>query len=590
MYQPYILLAILLITLGLFIWGSWRYEIVALFALVLSLLTGVVQFNQAFTGFSSPAVITVGCIMVLTTAIMQSGILSYFTSKIELLSKNNILQISFFTITSAILSAFMNNVGSLGLMMPVAIHAFIKSNKSPSIILIPLAFSSVLGGLITAIGTPPNLLISEYRQSVLGASYNMFDFTPVGLIVAFFGVLFISVIGWRLVPIRKASKTEDLFQIHDYMTEIKIPKGSQFDKMKIKEFLNETKIDFDLIAIIRSGAKTFSYKQSDVIRANDTLMIAASHENLEKLLASTKFTLVGEKPISTKELTNDEMITMESVVLPGAFIQGQSSSMLKLRTRYKINLLALSRKGISFRQKLHDIRFSPGDIVLLQGPVETLRDIIVDLGFLPLAERDVKIGLSNKKRILPLLIFLSAIALATLQILPIAVAFLTAILALIILKVIPVHNIFRSIDWSVLLLLAAIIPVGGAIESTGAADMISNTFITIAGQYSPWVALVVILIVTMTLSDLMNNAATAIIMAPIAVKIAEASNVSADPFLMAVAIGASCSFLTPIAHQNNTMVMGPGGYRFFDYTRLGLPLELIVLIVGVPAILWFWPL
>ncbi|MGE3318198.1 MAG: SLC13 family permease [Candidatus Berkiella sp.] len=590
MYQQVILLAILLTTLSLFIWSSWRYDIVALFALVLALLTGIVPFEQAFSGFSNSAVVTVACVMILTGAITQSGILNYFTAKIESLSKNDMLQIGFFTTISAALSAFMNNVGALGLMMPIAIHAFTKSGKSPSIILMPIAFSSVLGGLITAIGTPPNLLISQYRESVLGSPYHMFDFSPVGLIVAFIGVLFISLIGWRLVPVRKASdNAEDLFQIHDYMTEVIIPKDSPFDKMTIKDFFEKLKIDFDLVAIIHRGTKTFMYKKSDIICSNDILIIASSHDNLEKLLDATKFTLSGEKPISTKELGNNEIMTMEAVVPPGAYVQGQSSAMLKLRTRYKINLLALSRKGISFRQKLHDIRFLPGDVVLLQGPVETFREIIVDLGFLPLAERDIKIGLSQKK-LLPLLVFIASVIVAALQILPISVSFLTAVLTLIILKAIPVYNIYRSIDWSVLLLLAAIIPVGGAIETTGTADLISNAFVGISGHYSPLIALTAILMITMTLSDLMNNAATAIIMAPIAFKIAEASSVNPDPFLMAVAVGASCSFLTPVAHQNNTMVMGPGGYQFFDYARLGLPLELLVIIFGIPAILWFWPL
>ncbi|WP_232220704.1 SLC13 family permease [Legionella tunisiensis] len=263
--------------------------------------------------------------------------------------------------------------------------------------------------------------------------------------------------------------------------------------------------------------------------------------------------------------------------------------MANLRYRHFVNLLALSRKGISFRQKLNDIRFAAGDVVLLQGDVETLRETIVDLGFLPLAERDVKIGLSQKN-LLPLLFFIASIILAALQILPITISFLCAILGLIIFKATPLHNLYRSIDSSVLLLLAAIIPIGGAIQTTGAADLISNAFMQIAGQYSPVVALIAVLIVTMTLSDCMNNAATAIVMAPIALNIARSAHVNIDTFLMAVAIGASCSFLTPIAHQNNTMVMGPGGYHFFDYARLGFILEIIIVVIGIPALLWVWPL
>ncbi|KTD40777.1 SLC13 family permease [Legionella parisiensis] len=590
MYQPFILFIILIITIALFVWGYWRYDFVALFALALSVLTGIVPAKQAFSGFSNPAVITVACVMILTYAITQSGVLNVLLTKLEFLFKKPLLHISLFTTTIAIMSAFMNNVGALGLMMPIAIQSFIKQQKSPSIILMPIAFSSVLGGLITVIGTPPNLLISSYREEIIGSPYNMFDFMPVGLTIAFFGILFISLIGWKLVPSRqKNNKTDDLFQMSDYMTEIKVVKDSPFCDKTIKEFLAGIKADFDLIAMIHRGKKKFAFSKNDIIRKNDILIIEASPENLEKILESSKLILAGDKPFSSKKLSDSDIIIMEAVVPPGSNMEGRSAAMTNFHYRHSINLLALSRKGISFKQKLNDIRFAAGDIILLQGNAETLRETIVDLGLLPLAERDVKIGLSQKN-FLPLLFFVAAIILAALKVLPITISFLCAVLAVVIFKATPLHNLYRSLDSSVLLLLAAIIPIGGAIETTGTADLISNAFIQIAGQYSPVVALIAVLIVTMTLSDLMNNAATAIVMAPIALNIARSAHVNIDTFLMAVAIGASCSFLTPIAHQNNTMVMGPGAYHFFDYARLGLILEIIIIVTGVPALLWFWPL
>ncbi|VVC76048.1 hypothetical protein AQUSIP_13500 [Aquicella siphonis] len=590
MYQPYILFGILSVTLGLFVLGYWRYDFVALFALVVSVLTGIVPFDKAFSGFSNPAVITVGCVMVITYAITQSGVLNVVITKLEFLFKTPTIHIGFFTTMSAVLSAFMNNVGALGLMMPISIQSFINNKKSPSSILMPIAFSSELGGLITAIGTPPNLLISNFRHELTGSAFGLFDFTPVGLLLAILGVAFISLIGWRLVPEReKFNKSEDLFQISDYTTEVKVPKGSPLCNKTVKEFYTSSSADFELVAIIHKGVKKFAFGKTDNIHANDILIIQASHENLEKILESNKLTLAGDKPFSSAELSNSDIITLEAVVPPGAYIEGRSASMMNLRTRYSINLLALSRKGISFRQKLNDIRFAAGDVALLQGNAETLRDTVVDFGFLPLARRDIKIGLSRKS-FLPLFFFAVSIALAAFQVLPIAFAFVVAVLALVIFKAIPVHSLYRGIDWSVLLLLAAIIPVGGAIESTGAADMISDGFMKIAGQYPLAIVLALVMFITITLSDFMNHAATAIVMAPVAVKIAHFSHVSVDPFLMAVAVGASCSFLTPIAHQNNTIVMGPGGYRFFDYIRLGLPLEILMIVAGVPLILWIWPL
>lgn len=590
MYQPYLLFAILILSLILFVWNYWRYDFVALFALAISVLTGLVPFNKAFSGFSNPAVITVGCVMILTYAITQSGVLNNSFIKLKKFSKKTSFQVGLYSGISAFLSAFMNNVGALGIMMPIAIHAFTEIKKSPSIILMPIAFCSVLGGVITAIGTPPNLLISNFRNQVLGTPYNMFDFTPVGLPVALMGVLFVSLIGWKLVPVRaKYSKSGDSFQISDYMTEVKVPETSSMCEKTVKEFLEMTKANFELIAVAHEGKKKFAYTDDTIIHCNDILIIEASPEDLKNILNSNGLILAGNKPLTSKELYDSDIITMEAVVLPDSSIEGQSASMMRFRSRHKINLLAISREELSFRKKLIDIRFAAGDVVLLQGNAATLRETIVDLGFLPLAERDINVHLTQKK-FLPIICFTLSIILASLQILPLDFSFMIAVLALILLKVIPTNSLYRTIDWSVLLLLAALIPVGEAVQTTGAADLIANGFMKIAGQYSPIFALVAILVITMTLSDLLNNAATALIMAPIAIKIAQSAHVNVDSFLMAVAIGASCSFLTPIAHQNNTMVMGPGRYRFSDYFRLGLPLELLVVVVTIPTILWVWPL
>ncbi|HAT8591298.1 TPA: SLC13 family permease [Legionella pneumophila] len=590
MYQPYLLFAILILSLILFVWNYWRYDFVALFALAISVLTGLVPFNKAFSGFSNPAVITVGCVMILTYAITQSGVLNDSFIKLKKFSKKTSFQVGLYSGISAFLSAFMNNVGALGIMMPIAIHAFTEIKKSPSIILMPIAFCSVLGGVITAIGTPPNLLISNFRNQVLGTPYNMFDFTPVGLPVALMGVLFVSLIGWKLVPVRaKYSKSGDSFQISDYMTEVKVPETSSMCEKTVKEFLEMTKANFELIAVVHEGKKKFAYTDDTIIHCNDILIIEASPEDLKNILDSNGLILAGNKPLTSKELYDSDIITMEAVVLPDSSIEGQSASMMRFRSRHKINLLAISREELSFRKKLIDIRFAAGDVVLLQGNAATLRETIVDLGFLPLAERDINVHLTQKK-FLPIICFTLSIILASLQILPLDFSFMIAVLALILFKAIPTHSLYRTIDWSVLLLLATLIPVGEALQTTGAADLIANGFMKIAGQYSPIFALVAILVITMTLSDLLNNAATALIMAPIAIKIAQSAHVNVDSFLMAVAIGASCSFLTPIAHQNNTMVMGLGRYRFSDYFRLGLPLELIVIVVTIPTILWVWPL
>lgn len=588
-YQPYILFSIIIITIYLFLRGFWRYDIVALFALTLSLLTGIVPLKYAFIGFSNPAVVTVACIMVITAAISQSKILDYLVMKAEFMSKSPTRHIGALCFISAIMSAFMNNVGALGLMMPIAIQTFLKSDRSPSLVLMPIAFASVLGGLITAIGTPPNLLISNYRQEFSGHAFNMFDFTPVGIVVAMVGVLFIALIGWRLVPERvKSSRTEDLFKISDYITEIVVTDKSPFADKTVADLYEGIKTEFELIAISRKKSKKFAFKDKDKIKVNDILIIEATHANLEEVLSIGKFNLAGDKPFTSKQLTSSDITILEAVIPPDSNIEGRSAQSMRLRARYSINLLALSREGVSMRKKLNEIKLNAGDVVLLQGNVETLQETIVSLGFLPLAEREIKLG--SNKTFLPIIFFFMAVALAATQTLPLSVAFMMAVLAIFVFNVMPIRMLYQSIDWSVLILLGAFIPIGGAIQTTGASTMISNLFLHIAGSYSPVLAMAVLMVATMTLSDLMNNVATAVLMAPIAANLAVSAHVSIDPFLMAVAVGASCSFLTPVAHQNNTMVMGPGGYHFFDYARLGLPLELLILCVGLPMILYVWPL
>lgn len=587
--QPYVLLSIIVLTIYLFMRGFWRYDLVALFALTLSLLTGLVPFKQAFSGFSNPAVITVACIMVITQAINQSKILDYLVTKIEFLFHSTTMHITSLTFISAILSAFMNNVGALGLMMPIAIQTFLKSEKSPSLVLMPIAFGSVLGGLITAIGTPPNLLISNYRQEISGQAFAMFDFTPVGFVTALVGIIFISAIGWRLVPARiKSTRTEDLFQISDYITEVIVTEKSAYRDKTVADMYAGIKADFELIAISHKGSKKFAFKDNHVLQEKDILIIEATHENLETVLSSGKFKLSEEKPFTSKKLTSNEITILEAVVPPDSNVQGRSAKSMRLRARYMINLLALSREGVSMRKKLNDIKLNPGDVVLLQGDRETLQETAVSLGFLPLAEREIKIG--SRKTFLPIIFFFISVVLAATQTLPIAVSFMIAVLGIFLFNIMPIRMLYQSIDWSVLLLLGAFIPIGNAIQTSGASILISQLFLVIAGSYSPVLALVVLMIATMTLSDLMNNVATAVLMAPIAANLALSAHVSVDPFLMAVAVGASCSFLTPVAHQNNTMVMGPGGYHFFDYARLGLPLEILIVLVSIPMILYVWPL
>jgi len=554
-------------------------------------IVGAVPFEHIYSGLSNNAVITVACVMVISQAITRSGVLNPLVRKINNVSEYPVLHIGALTLVTAILSAFMNNVGALALMMPVAIQSAIKANRSPSLVLMPIALGSALGGLTTMIGTPPNMLISAYRQEVTGHPYALFDYSYVGLPVAIVGIFFLAVLLWRFIPgKRKAPKqAEDMFQVQDYITEVKISENSPIINQAVSEFEKSTKVDFVILGLIRNKKKRLDIRPDQILEEKDILIIEASTDDLQELLDTAKLELVGDRKISSDVLKSHDVSFIEAVVPQGSRIEGRSSITMRLRSRHHINLLAISREGKAFKKRLNHVNLHAGDIVLLQGPTDGLNENVANLGFLPLVEREIQVG-SRKRAYLPILIFILAIVAAATGLIPVQAAFGGAVLSMVLLNVIPIRKLYESVDWSIVILLAAMIPIGGALQSTGGTRVIAQYFIAISGHLSPTFILGLLLLLTMTLSDFMNNAATTVVMAPIAVSIAQALQVNIDPFLMTVALGASCSFLTPIGHQNNTLVMGPGGYQFLDYIRLGLPLEIIVIAVGLPAILWAWPM
>lgn len=591
LHGPYTILIVLLITMVLFIWGRWRYDVVAAIALMLSVAVGAVPFPKVYTGFSNPAVITVACVMIISQAITRSGSVGFLVRKITYLTKSPVLHIGTLSLITAVLSAFMNNVGALTLMMPVAIQTAIKSKRSPALVLMPIALASAMGGLTTLIGTPPNLLVSAYRQKLTGQPFSMFDFSHVGLFVAIAGILFIAIIGWRLIPkMRKTPKqTEDIFQVQDYIAEVKVPETSAIVGKTVGELKKLIQADFDVVGLIRNKKKKFALATTATLAGGDILIVQSSPKELQTLLEAGKLELVGGERISSDILRSEDVGLIEAVIPPGSRIENRSSHSIRLRARHRINLLAIAREGKPFKGRLQEVDLHAGDVVLLQGPVDILQENAASLGFLPLVERGLDVGM-KRKAFLPLLIFICSIALAATQLVPVQVAFGGAVLLMILFRTIPTRLIYEGIDWPVIVLLGAMIPIGAALQTTGGTALIAHVFMMSMKHFSPIFIIGLLLLVTMTLSDFMNNAATTVVMAPIAASIAQGMQANVNPFLMAVAIGASCSFLTPVGHQNNTLVMGPGGYKFMDYIRVGLPLEIIVLAVALPLLLWAWPL
>jgi di/tricarboxylate transporter len=590
MADQLIVFATLLITLFLFIWGKWRYDIVSILALISVSLTGIVPIGDAFAGFGHPAVITVAAVLIISKSIFNSGLAEIASKWFEKLGKNVFLQVLVLTGAVTLLSGFMNNIGALALLLPVALQIARKSGNPPSLLLMPLAFGSLLGGLMTMIGTPPNIIVAMYRAEAVGAQFRMFDYTPVGAGVAIAGVAFIALIGWRLLPHRKGkTSSEDLFHIEDYITEVRLLPDSPLIDNRIRGMKLPPGVDVNIIGIVRNNRKLVARSGYEKLRKGDKLIVEADSESLKAFIDWGKLKLVGSKTIDREKLGSDEIAVMEAVIMETSPMIKNTAIDLNLRNRFGINLLAISRKGERIIEQLGKIRFAPGDVLLLNGPVDMIHQILRELQCLPLAERNLRIG-TERRVIIAGSIFGTAILVSAVGLIPVQLSFVMAAALMVLVKLISLRELYESIDWPIIILLGAMIPVGQALEISGGAETLASQLLLISGQMPPVATLTLLLIATMFLSDIINNAAAAVLMSPIAVNLAYALGASVDPFLMCVALGASCAFLTPIGHQSNTLVMGPGGYHFGDYWKLGLPLEVVILIVGVPLIVIFWPL
>lgn len=580
----------LFLILVLFIWGRWRYDLVALFALLVVSITGLVPAAEAFSGFGHPAVITVAAVLVVSRALFNSGMVDYIVRLMSFAGEKPITQLTVLVCAVTVCSGFMNNIGALALFMPVAIRMARKSETSPSLFLMPLAFGSLLGGLVTQVGTPPNIIISIFREdTAAGVPFRMFDFSPVGAGIALAGVIFILLVGWRLLPRRKGQLSrEELFEIDNYITELLVPKKSSLTGKRLRDLEQATEGDITVVGHQRDGQKFPAPSPHRTFKEGDNLIVRANAEDLQELLDATGLELEESGKFDQETLSSDEIILMEATITRGSVMEGRTVRSLNLRSRYGVNMLGLARQGGQLRTKPDNVKLRTGDVLLLQGPVEILEEVLPTLGLLPLVERGLRVG-QPRRVAMGILIFGTSLILAATGVLAIQIAFTAAALVMVLFGLLSLREIYESVDWPVIVLLGAMIPVSQALETTGGAGLIAGSILAISGSAAPWITLTIILVGTMFLSDLVNNAAAAVLMAPIAIGIANGMGVSADPFLMSVAVGASCAFLTPIGHQSNTLVMGPGGYKFSDYWRMGLPLEIIIVLVGIPLIMIVWP-
>jgi len=587
-----ILFTLLFFVFVFLIWGRWRYDLVAFTALLIAAAAGVVPAGEVFAGFGHPAVVVVALVLIVSRGLSNSGAIELLSHYLIDGSRKLGTHIGIMAGFAAVLSAIMNNVAALALLMPLDVQAALKAKRSPALSLMPLSFASILGGMITLIGTPPNIVIAEYRGSVMGEPYHMFDFAPVGLAVAIVGVAYVALIGWRLIPGErgKHNTAGELSRLGDYLAEVKVPSESLAIGQKVRD-LDEVALEHDveIVGLVRRGERQPGMARRVEIRNNDVLVLKAAPEGIEAIVGALVLQYAGKSSEANGVFVSDDSSLLEVVVPQGARIDGRSAHSLRLMYRHGVTLLGVSRQGKRFAKRVQELEIQAGDILLLLGNNEKLTDIANWLGCLPLAERGLQVT-QRKKAGLAVLIFASAVLLASVGLLYLPVALAIAVVLMVLTGIIPLRQIYESVEWSVIVLLGSMIPIGIALEASGGTALIASGIVNAAADLSPSAVLVILMVVTMTLSDVMNNVATAVIAAPIAVQIANTLGVSPDPFLMCVAVAASCAFLTPIGHKNNTLIMGPGGYRFGDYWRMGLPLEILVIAIGAPMILWVWPL
>ncbi len=589
-FDQIFLFGLLIFIFSLLLWGRIRYDIVAIAALFIAYVAGVIPDEHVFSGLSHPATIIIAMVLIVSRGLSNSGAIELLSRFLVNGTRKLGTHIGLMSSIAAALSALMNNVATLALLMPVDMQAASKAKRSPALTLMPLSFATILGGMVTLIGTPPNVVIATFREKALGAPYQMFDFAPVGIVVASVGILYVSTVGWRLIPLdrSKHNTTEELMDMEGYIAEAVIKANSKFIDKKLRELdALSTEHDVNVLGLVQQGKRLPGTARNYVLRENDILVLEAGPDAIEQFVGSAGLKYIGTDKHSS--ILSENLSLIEVVVPENADIEGRSAIEVRLLYRQGVTLLGVSRKGKRFRDRVRKLKIRAGDILLLLGSEDRLSDVVAWLGCLPLAERGLQV-IQRHKAILAVGLFAIAIIISSIGWLYLPLALMGVVVAYALLKIIPLSQIYTSVEWPVIVLLACLIPIGTALETSGSTALVAITIVELTQGLSPVIVLTILMLITMTMSDVLNNVATALIAAPIAVDIAQQLNVNPDPFLMAVAVAASCAFLTPIGHKNNTIIMGPGGYNFGDYWRMGLPLEILVVVVGIPMILLVWPL
>ena len=586
-----ILFSLFAAVFAMLLWGRFRYDLVAFAALMIGVVLGVVPTKDAFSGFGHPATLVVALVLIVSAGLVRSGAVFLITRTLVDSTRSLAAHITLMGAIGGVLSAFMNNVAALALLMPVDIQTARKAGRKPGLSLMPLSFATILGGMVTMIGTPPNIIIASIREESLGAPFRMFDFAPVGGVAAIAGLAFVALIGWRLIPQSAENDTagDPMAEIGQYIAELTIPEGSKLIGQRLFELYEVAdKSDVAILGVVRDGKRRFGTARHTELQAMDAIVLEASPDALDEFRATLSLDFAESGRQDALRADGEGLSVVEVVVPENARIAGKTAQAIGLGWRQRTVLMGISREGKNITKQVRKTEIYPGDILLLLAPADNSTEVIEWLGCLPLANRGLNVT-ENSKVWLAIGLFAAAVAAASVGLIYLPIALGLVVIGFILTKIIPVQEVYDHIQWPVVVLLGSMIPLGSALQTSGGTELIAGALLSVTTGFAPWVILTILMVVTMTLSDVLNNTATTIVAAPVGIEMAKALGVDPDPFLMAVAVAASCAFLTPIGHKNNTLILGPGGYRFGDYWRMGLPLEILIVAVSIPAILVFWP-
>ncbi|MYD93629.1 MAG: SLC13 family permease [Chloroflexi bacterium] len=556
-------------------------------------LTGTVDASTAFAGFASPAVITVAAMFILSAGLVEAGAPAALASAIVRYGGTRIAVLTvLLVLVVGGMSAFINNIAATVILMPAAVTLARAANASASRLLMPLAFGSMLGGLMTQIGTPPNLLVSDALAAAGHRPFGMFDFAPTGAAILGAGLIYLVTVGRRLVPDRQGPDfDEGIAQTRDYLAEIRVPAGASLVGKNLRELRWRPRFDVSVMEIFRDGRRLRFPTAEEVLFVGDVVLVEGEPDDVLRLTQSEGVEFTSERDFEPGRLqAEDERATvLELVAGPTFSSRGLSIAAMRFRNRFGGLVLGIWRQGTRLRTRLRDQRIEAGDVLMVRMPSARVSDLEESTDFIVLSQR-ARIVIPRPRMLVPLAILALAVGLAAAGVAHIAVTGVLGALLIVVTRVLPYDRVYAAVEWRTLVLIAALLPLGTAMQTTGLAENLAQAVTDTLRPLGPIAVLAGIFIFTSLLTQLMSNAAAVVLVAPIGLGIAASFGIAPHAVLMMVAIAGSTAFMTPIGHQSNVLIYNTGAFRFFDFIKVGGPLTVVVLIVSLIVVPIVWPL